>query len=312
MKTILITGASGFVGSNLSKYADNEGMKTIPLSLRRADWASLLNSSNADAIIHLAGKAHDTRNSSLEKEYQHINRDLTIEVFRQFLNSDIKDFFYFSSVKAVADTVPDILTEEAIPNPLTPYGRSKLAAENYLLTADLPKGRRLFIIRPCMIHGPGNKGNLNMLYQLAKKGLPWPLAAFENKRSFLSIDNLCYLMIQMLNNTEIRSGIYNFADDVSLSTNELIALIAKLEGKRPRLWTIPSRFISRLATIGDTLRFIPLNTERLKKLTENYVVSNEKIKKALHIEQLPVTVKDGLINTIKSFNTSSYASKLQH
>lgn len=301
MKTVLITGASGFVGSNFLKYADQEGMKTIPLSLRSSDWKSLLNSSNADAVIHLAGKAHDTRNSSQEQEYLHINRDLTIEVFRQFLNSDIRDFFYFSSVKAAADTVPDILTEESVPNPLTPYGRSKLAAENYLLTADLPQGRRLFIIRPCMIHGPGNKGNLNMLYQLAKKGLPWPLAAFENKRSFLSIDNLCYLMIQMLNNAEIRSGIYNFADDVSLSTNELITLIAKLEGKRPLLWTIPSRFVSRLATIGDTLRFIPLNSERLKKLTENYVVSNQKIKQELNIEWLPFTSVDGLTKTFKSF-----------
>ena len=82
-----------------------------------------------------------------------------------------------------------ILTEDTIPNPKTHYGISKLQAENYILDQKLPEGKRVYILRPCMIHGPGNKGNLNLLYTLVKKGFPWPLGAFENQRSFLSIDN---------------------------------------------------------------------------------------------------------------------------
>src|SRR5690606_34845970 len=137
----------------------------------------------ADAIIHLAGKAHDTANTSLAEEYFIINRDLTIALFNEFLKSDIKDFFFFSSVKAVADTVDGVLYEDVLPKAITPYGQSKVEAEAYLLSQKLPEGKRLFIIRPCMIHGPGNKGNLNLLYKLVEKGIPWPLAAFENQRS---------------------------------------------------------------------------------------------------------------------------------
>src|SRR5690606_37052582 len=147
-----------------------------------------------------------------------VNRDLTIELFDLFLKSNIRDFFYFSSVKAVADTVDGMLTEDVQGKPYTPYGKSKLEAEQYLLKQTLPEGKRLFIIRPCMIHGPGNKGNLNLLYKVVEKGVPWPLAAFHNQRSFLSIDNLSYLLEKILENTGLSSGVYNFADDEALST----------------------------------------------------------------------------------------------
>src|SRR5690606_11404913 len=128
--------------------------------------------------------------------------------------------------------------------PYTPYGKSKLEAEQYLVEQPLPEGKRLFIIRPCMIHGPGNKGNLNLLYKVVEKGIPWPLAAFHNQRSFLSIDNLSYLIEQMLVQAELSSGVYNFADDEGLSTNELVALISTTLGKKPKLWHIPSGLIS--------------------------------------------------------------------
>src|SRR5690606_15463179 len=98
----------------------------------------------------------------------------------------------------------------------------------------------------------------------------------------------------------IPSGVYNVADDVSLSTNELIKIIGEASDNKGRVWCIPRGIISRMAKIGDTLR-LPLNSERLKKLTESYVVSNEKIKNALGITQLPVSSKDGLIKTIRSF-----------
>src|SRR5690606_1294064 len=114
------------------------------------------------------------------------------------------------------------------------------------------------------------------------------LAAFHNQRSFLSIDNLSYLMEQMLIDTTLPSGVYNFADDDALSTNELVALIAETLGKKPKLWRIPTGLIRGLVKIGDILP-LPLNSERLKKLTESYVVSNTKIKQALGIDQLPLT-----------------------
>jgi len=293
---IIITGATGFVGKNLSKFLKEKGHNISPLSLRKV-WKL---DQNAEAIIHLAGKAHDTKNTSAEKEYFEINTELTKKLFKEFLNTTAQDFIYFSSVKATADTVEGFLDENHTSNPQTPYGKSKLEAEEFLLSQKLPENKRLFIIRPCMIHGPGNKGNLNLLYKFVQKGIPYPLAAFENKRSFLSIDNLNFLILEMLSNKNVGSGIYNFADDEVLSTNELVKLIANTSGKKEKLWKIPSKLISATAKMGDVMK-LPLNSERLKKLTENYWVSNQKIKNALGIAKLPVSASEGLEKTIKSF-----------
>lgn len=296
---VTITGISGFVGQNLSKYLEENNFNITGLSLRN-NWKLIANS---DVIIHLAGKAHDTSNTSADEEYFGVNTELTKKLFDEFLRSDIRDFIYFSSVKASADTVDGILDEEQASDPKTPYGKSKLLAEQYLLSKDLPEDKRLFIIRPCMIHGPGNKGNLNLLYKVVEKGIPWPLAAFENKRSFLSIDNLNFLIHEILKNKDIASGIYNFADDESISTNDLIEIIGKASGRKSKLWRLPSGMITSAAKLGDTLK-LPLNSERLKKLTESYQVSNEKIKNALRIKKLPVSAEEGLFKTIKSFKNT--------
>jgi nucleoside-diphosphate-sugar epimerase len=297
---ITITGTSGFVGQNLSKYLEQNNNKIQSLSLRNSDWESNIDSLS-NAIIHLAGKAHDTSNTSDEKSYFEINTDLTKRLFDVFLKSDIQDFIYFSSVKAAADTVENVLDEIFVPNPKTPYGQSKQLAEQYILSKEVPFGKRIFIIRPCMIHGPGNKGNLNLLYKIVSKGIPWPLGAFENQRSFLSIDNLNYMIQKILEDKTIASGIYNFSDDNPLSTNQLIKVINDSLGKKSKIWNISKPLIIKIAALGDVLK-LPLNSEKLKKLTENYVVSNQKIKTALKIKSLPLSVNDGLQITLKSFS----------
>lgn len=150
-----------------------------------------------------------------------------------------------------------------------------------------------------MIHGPSNKGNLNLLYKLVAQGLPWPLGAFKNQRSFLSVENLSFVIKELLNNEVIPSGIYNVADDQSLSTNELIKLLERSLGKKCRIYNIPSSWIRNFAKFGDYLH-LPLNSERLKKLTENYLVSNQKIVTAIG-KPLPVNAKEGLLKTFESF-----------
>ena len=264
-----------------------------------------------DAIIHLAGKAHDTKNRSAAQVYFDINTGLTRKAFDFFLESKAKKFIFFSSVKAAADSVVgEVLTEDVIPAPVGPYGESKIEAENYILSklkvengdwkTDLYNGKQVYILRPCMIHGPGNKGNLNLLYNVVRKGIPWPLGAFENRRSFTSVDNLCYVLEGLLTK-EVASGIYHIGDDEALSTNELIALMCEAMGRKPHIWKLNRRMMEGCAALG-TLLHLPLNTERLRKLTENYVVSNEKIKSALGIERMPVRAADGIVKTIKSFS----------
>ncbi|MFR8029980.1 MAG: glycosyltransferase [Bacteroides uniformis] len=160
--------------------------------------------------------------------------------------------------------------------------------------------KQVYILRPCMIHGPGNKGNLNLLYNVVRKGVPWPLGAFENRRSFTSIDNLCYVVEGLLTK-EVASGIYHMGDDEALSTNKLIALMCRALERKPHIWKINRGLMEFCARLG-TLLHLPLNEERLHKLTENYVVSNAKIKAALGIDRMPVRAEEGIVRTIKSFS----------
>jgi len=294
---ITITGSTGFVGANLHGYLKSfHELHSISVRYQPNQNFDL----TTDAIIHLAGKAHDLKKVSNPQDYYEANFELTKQVFDSFLLSDASVFIFMSSVKATADEVKDILTEENSPNPKTHYGISKFQAESYILNQQLPEGKRVYILRPCMIHGPGNQGNLNLLYTIVKKGFPWPLAAFENQRSFLSIDNLCFVIQELLNRNDIPSGIYNVADDKPLSTNELIGLISKSQNKLPKTLAIPKKLIFLLAKIGDILH-LPLNSERLKKLTESYLVSNDKIVKAIG-KPFPISAEEGFKKTFQSFH----------
>jgi nucleoside-diphosphate-sugar epimerase len=295
MKTT-ITGATGFVGTNLQNY-----LKTF----REVNLMSVRYIPNQkfkienDVLIHLAGKAHDLKKVSNPTDYYESNFELTKQLFDAFIKSEASVFVFMSTVKAVADEAKGVLTEDAIPNPQTHYGIAKLQAEQYILSKELPQGKRIYILRPTMIHGPGNKGNLNLLYSLVSKGFPWPLGAFENHRSFCSIENLCFVIKELLNQEEIPSGVYNIADDASLSTNELIKLIAASQNKQARIFHISKVLITRMTKLGDYLH-LPLNAERLQKLTESYVVSNQKIVSAIR-KSLPITSKEGLLKTFQSF-----------
>ena len=321
---ILITGIHGFVGSNLVVYLKNRhtlyGLDIIAPVKAGVDktfsWKDLEEGKipDVDVIIHLAGKAHDTKNKSHAHVYFDINTGLTQKIYDYFLQSSAQKFIFFSSVKAAADTVPgDILTEDIVPSPIGPYGESKIKAEEYILgneelriKNEECKKKQVFILRPCMIHGPGNKGNLNLLYGVVSKGIPWPLGAFENKRTFTSIDNLCFVIEGMLTK-ELKSGIYHMADDEALSTNELIKVMCEAIGRNARIWRINRGLVETMATNGTWLH-LPLNKERLRKLTENYVVSNAKIKNALGIDRMPVRAKDGLRKTILSFQNQTKQS----
>lgn len=288
-----LTGASGFVGKSVSSFLGKDNFQIWNRN-------EIFDFDEAFSVIHLAGKAHDLKNTSSSQDYYEVNTELTKKVYDAFLASEAKVFITLSSVKAVADHVDGELTEQHQPNPVTHYGKSKLLAEQYIFSKEIPEGKRVYILRPCMVHGPGNKGNLNLLYSLISKGLPWPLGLFENSRSYLSIENLCFIIKELINREDIPSGVYNVADDVPLSTNEVIKMIAESRGKKARILNLSKNLIKVLARIGDLLK-LPLNSERLQKLTESYVVSNAKIKEALG-KQFPVSSKEGLMRTFQSFS----------
>ena len=312
---ILITGIGGFVGRNLAAALREDGHEVFGLgrcagtSGAQFSWSDVDAGTlpNVDAVIHLAGKAHDLKNRTGAQVYFDVNTELTKKIFRRFAESPTAtQFYFFSSVKAAADFVSaGELTEDVVPAPRGPYGESKIAAENFLrenvdfVGGNAPGGKRVYILRPCMIHGPGNKGNLNLLFAVVRLGLPWPLGAFDNRRSFLSSKNLEFIMKKMLA-VAPPSGVYNLADDEPLSTNALVETMCAALGRRVRIWRVPAALVRFAAAAGTRLR-LPFNWERLVKLTENYVVSNAKIRRALGIERLPVPVRDGIAETVRGF-----------
>ena len=305
---ILITGVHGFVGSNLVSYLapgneiygldivapDKEGV------VKTLSWEDLDAGRvpEVDAIIHLAGCAHDTKNQADAEVYFKVNTGLTQKIFDYFLKSSASKFVFFSTVKAAAERVEGVLTEDVVPAPVGPYGESKIKAEEYI-QAHPAEGKSVYILRPCMIHGPGNKGNLNLLYSVVRKGIPWPLGAFDNRRTFTSVENICFAVNGLLTK-DVPSGIYNMGDDEALSTNELIELICSTLGKKAHIWRLPKGLMTGVAKVGGVLH-LPLDPERLRKLTENYISSNAKIKKALGVEKMPVGAREGLRRTVESF-----------
>jgi len=324
---ILITGASGFVGSHLVPHFAEKGHtldvldlgQSVPDCVRKSFHWDGLNQVDLcvyDAVIHLAGMAHDVRGKANEDLYMNVNYGLTKDVFTRFLETRScasgqmakpRSFVFFSTVKAVADRVEgDVLTEDAVPNPVGPYGKSKFKAEQFIRESLEKAGAgagsqpvNVYIFRPSMIHGPGNKGNLNLLYQVVRRGIPWPLGSLDNKRSFTSVRNLCVL-VERVAAGEIPSGVYHVADDAPVSTNRLIELICQSLGKRPKIIHLSPKLIKSFTRIGDVLH-LPLNSLRLQKLTENYVVSNRKLKDALGMNAMPYTTEEELLLTLESF-----------
>lgn len=296
MSKIIVTGASGFIGNNLIDYLDTKNEIYQGVSLRNGISNDLLNDS--EVVIHLAGITRELGTKSQEQEYYDVNTKLTQNLFDLFLSNDCKVFIFLSSIKAVADKSDTVLDESIVPNPKSIYGKSKLEAEKYMLNKEIPKDKKVFILRPCMVHGPGNKGNLNILYKFIKIGGFYPLGCYYNKRSYVSVENLCYIIYEIIKGN-VESGIYNIADDDSISTNEIVKIIGNITNKNIKILKVNKILIKMFAIFGDYVP-IPFNSKRLNKLTSSYEVSNTKIKKALS-QQLPVSNIEGFLKTIKSF-----------
>jgi nucleoside-diphosphate-sugar epimerase len=287
-----MTGANGFVGKNINTLLSNQFNFE---SYNFKDPAII----NHDVIIHLAGIAHDFDSKYSLNDYISVNTDLTIDIYNKFLNSNASTFIFLSSIKSVCDSSNNIITEEFICNPKSFYGQSKYLAEKYILD-NLDITKRVIILRPTMIHGPNNQGNLNLLYNYINKHLPWVLCNYENNRSFCYIENLTFVIKEIILNNNFKSGFYNVSDSESMSTNNLVKLISESLNKKIIFLHVPKIFIKYLAKIGDFLK-LPFNTNRLIKLTENYIVSNSKLISELK-KDLPFTTEEGFVKTFQFFN----------
>lgn len=296
---IILFGGSGFIGKNVMKKFPKNSI--VPISLRTDEWKNNL-PSEAEVFINLIGKAHDHEGRASYADYYEANVELTKQIFSEFFKSKAQLLIHISSIAALEELEsPYPLKEEDFNNPLSHYGKTKREAEVWLLNQHLPKEKKIIILRPPLVHGEGDKGNLGLLYKFISKGIPYPLGAFENSRSFLSMDNFIFFLKEIINNQDkLDSGIYHIADDEVLSTKKILDIIKRVENKKIIDLYIPPIVIKVLARIGDFSPF-PLNTKRLKKMTSNLEVSNQKIKSVLEIKKLPISAEKGIEITIKSF-----------
>ena len=245
---ILVTGASGFVGGNLLITLRERGHKVTASSRSRveqpgifyvrspelgleADWSESL--ADVDAVVHLAGLAHVTSERSgaeTDNKYLRINAEGSRKLAEQCACAGVKHFVFLSSCHAVAAESDDVLTDQNLPQPVTAYGKSKLAAEEAIKSVLAGSGCAWTILRPPLVYGLGNKANFGLLLKLVQTGIPLPLSSVRNRRSFICVENLVDLITTCLGNPKAFGKTFLPSDGEDVSTPELIRAIARANG----------------------------------------------------------------------------------
>ncbi|CAM3609660.1 NAD-dependent epimerase/dehydratase family protein [Arcobacter aquimarinus] len=281
IKNLLITGSTGYLGSSFINQHKNKYLfeKFSLLNQKIED----INFDRIDIILHCAALVHQKVEHSYEK-YHDINVEYPVKLAKLAKQNGVKQFVFISTI-AVYGEEEEKLDENNICNPITPYGKSKLEAEKELLKL-IDDNFVVSIIRPPMIYGKNAPGNIDSLIKLVKKIPIIPLDKIENKRSFISIQNLCFIVDEVI--TQQKAGIFLVSDDESLSTSRLIELIAKNLDKKIYLIKVP--FFESLLKI--------LKPSFHKRLYGSLEVDNSITKDKLNLKN-PYSVEEAIKLMIK-------------
>ena len=282
MKTILLTGSSGFIGSYfIKRYSDKYNIKTFSF---RNDSLDNLDLQNIDTVIHLSALVHQMQGAKKE-EYEKVNVEQTIALAKKAKENSVKHFIFMSTIKVYGEEINTAYNEDTLCNPQDDYGKSKLKAENELLKLQ-DKNFKVSTIRTPIVYGYGVKANIQNLINLIKKVPVLPFGRIKNKRSMVYIGNLTHLIDEII--VKQKEGIFLASDDESISTTRLIELIAKELDRKIILITIP--FFDKI------LQKIKPNI--YKRLYESLEVDNIKTKKVLNLKN-PYTLEEGIRYMIK-------------
>lgn len=298
---IILTGASGFVGSEIKNKIPKE--KLILLGRRNQDdkyqfifsnldkdWQYSNVFENVACVIHCAARAHimNDKADSPYDLYHQFNVEGTLNLAKQAAKGGVKRFLYISSIKVNGESTAKAtpFTEKSIPSPEDAYGISKLAAENGLRELSINSGMEVVIIRPPLVYGPGVKANFASMMKLASKNLPLPLGSINNKRSMVALDNLVDLVMTCIDHPHAANKTFLVSDDRDLSTTELLEVMVRAVGKSPHLLPVP---VSWLRLAGKLLG----KQSVIERLCGDLQVDITYTKKTLDWKP-PISVEEGI------------------
>ncbi|MFA5960627.1 MAG: SDR family oxidoreductase [Tatlockia sp.] len=267
--SILITGATGFVGRHL--IAALSGNYPLHLAIRGMDRAgfekslpvftglSLLPETNwqealkdCNTVIHTAARVHVMKEKAANplQEFRTVNVEGTLHLARQAASGGIKRFIFLSTAKVNGEfTTGKPFAATDVPNPTDPYAVSKFEAEQGLLQLARETGMEVVIIRPPLVYGAEVKGNFLTMVRILQKGLPLPLGAIHNKRSLVAIENLISLIETCLVHKNAANRIFLVSDGADLSTTELLRALCNSMNKSAFLIPVSTKLLSFFASL---------------------------------------------------------------
>ena len=322
IKNVLITGANGFIGAPLTRALLGRGFhvrmtgteRPEPLIALGADWLPMVDLSHTvdwapaladmDAVVHLAGIAHrpETTRFGDALLYEQVNHQATRSLAKALLvSTTVQRFLFFSTVRVHGDPQSFPVVAETPLAPLTPYDASKVAAEQAIRECLPPERVCWAILRPAVIYGPGNRGNMAKLEMLLRMGMPVPVGLKANRRSFLFLGNVLSAVEAFLSHPAPPTGkIWPLADDEPSSTESLVRAMARAMNLKPRLLHLPEVVLSSTARVGDFFCALgmpfPWHTAVREKFLADFWVDCSAIKEDLGWEP-PYRLEEGIHKT---------------